>query len=306
MKEIILETNGLTKKYKDFTALDHANIKICRGDIYGLIGRNGAGKTTLMKLVTGLTEVTEGEYSLFSKTGKDIGSEKRRIGCLIENPAFFPNMSAYSNLKYFAIQKGITNLEQVDTALELVKLSDVKKKKFKEFSLGMKQRLGIAYALLDNPDLVILDEPINGLDPIGISELRDTFIRLNREKGITFIISSHILSELYLVANRFLFIEKGKILRELTHSELDAECIRCAVIRTDDVKHAAAIIEDKLGITEFKVIDSTEIRIYDDKIPKDKINHSLVTNDCAVSEIFETGITLEDYFKNLIGGAQYV
>ena len=164
MREIVLQTKQLTKRYRSFTALDHADMTVYRGDIYGLIGRNGAGKTTMMKLVTGLTEQTEGEYSIFGKTGSAAEKEKRRIGCLIENPAFFGGLSAYQNLRYYCYQKGITDLKQIDEALELVQLTDVRNKKFRKFSLGMKQRLGIAFAVLDNPDLIILDEPINGLD----------------------------------------------------------------------------------------------------------------------------------------------
>ena len=178
MREIVLQTKQLTKRYRDFTALDHADMTVYRGDIYGLIGRNGAGKTTMMKLITGLTEQTEGEYSLFGKTGSAAEKEKRRIGCLIENPAFFSSMTAYQNLRYYCFQKGITDLKQIDEALELVQLTDVKDKKYRKFSLGMKQRLGIAFAVLDNPDLIILDEPVNGLDPIGISKLRDIFRKL--------------------------------------------------------------------------------------------------------------------------------
>ena len=209
MREIVLQTKKLTKSYGRSTALDHADMAVYKGDIYGLIGRNGAGKTTMMKVVSGLTAPTNGEYSLFGKTGLAAENEKRRIGCLIENPAFFGNMTAYQNLRYYCYQKGIADRRQIDEVLDLVKLSDARNKKFKTFSLGMKQRLGIAFAVLDNPDIVILDEPINGLDPIGISELRDTFRRLSHERGMTLIISSHILSELYAVASRFLFIDSG-------------------------------------------------------------------------------------------------
>ena len=196
MKKTVVSTNCLTKKYGDFYALKDVSIDIFEGDIYGLIGRNGAGKTTLMKIITTLTNKTSGEFSLFDSNDKDLTKVKRRIGSLIENAAFFPNMSAYENLKYYALQRGIVNLEQITEAIKLVGLEDAGKKKFKNFSLGMKQRLGVALAILDNPDFIILDEPINGLDPIGISELRDTFKNLNEEKGITILISSHILSEL--------------------------------------------------------------------------------------------------------------
>ncbi len=304
MREIVLQTKQLTKRYRDFTALDHADMKVYREDIYGLIGRNGAGKTTMMKLVTGLTEPTEGEYSIFGKTGSAAEKEKRRIGCLIENPAFFGNLTAYQNLRYYCYQKGITDLKQIDEALELVQLTDVRNKKFRKFSLGMKQRLGIAFAVLDNPDIVILDEPINGLDPIGISELRDTFRKLSQERGITLIISSHILSELYAVANRFLFIDKGKVLKEVTKQELDLECSRCLVVKTDDTKKTATILESKLSITDYKVIDSEEIRIYDGSTKPDILNKVLIQNDVSISGIYESGVSLEDYFKQLVGEVQ--
>lgn len=301
MREIVLQTKQLTKRYRNFTALDHADMKVYREDIYGLIGRNGAGKTTMMKLVTGLTEQTEGEYSIFGKTGSAAEKEKRRIGCLIENPAFFGNLTAYQNLRYYCYQKGITDLKQIDEALELVQLTDVRNKKFRKFSLGMKQRLGIAFAVLDNPDIVILDEPINGLDPIGISELRDTFRKLSQERGITLIISSHILSELYAVANRFLFIDKGKVLKEVTKEELGLECSRCLVVKMDDTKKTATILESKLNITDYKVTDMSEIRIYQENVSPKELNRTLIQNGIDVDGISESGVSLEDYFKQLVG-----
>lgn len=301
MREIVLQTKGLSKSYQNFTALDRVDMTVYRQDIYGLIGRNGAGKTTIMKIVTGLTEKSGGEFELFAKKGAAAEKEKRRIGCLIENPAFFGNLTAYQNLKYYALQKGITDGRQIDEALAIVNLTEVRNKKFKKFSLGMKQRLGIAFAVLDNPDLIILDEPINGLDPIGISELRDTFQRLSRERGITLIISSHILSELYLVANRFLIIEKGRVLKEITKEELDLACMRCLVVKTGETKRAAVLLEENLGISDYKVIDSGELRIYETGVKPEELNRVLIQNGIAVSGIFETGISLEDYFKSLIG-----
>lgn len=300
MRETALCTRQLTKRYRNFTALDGVDMTVYRGDIYGLIGRNGAGKTTIMKLVTGLTEKSGGEFQIFGKEGAASCREKRRIGSLIENPAFFTDMTAYQNLRYYALQKGITDRKQIDEALALVNLSEVRNKKVRKFSLGMKQRLGIALAVMDDPDLIILDEPINGLDPIGISELRDTFDKLSREKGVTLIISSHILSELYAVANRFLFLEKGRILKELTKEELDLECMRCHVVRTDDAPHTAALIEQAFGITDYKVIDNGELRIYDESINPGELNKLLIRNDVNVSGIYETGISLEDYFKSLV------
>lgn len=304
MKDIILRTNNLTKKYKDFTALNNVNITINKGDIYGLIGRNGAGKTTLMKVITTLTNKTNGEFYLFDKGDSDLTETKRRIGCLIENPAFFENLTAYQNLKYYAIQKGIVDYSQIDKVLDLVKLSDSKKKKFKTFSLGMKQRLGIAFAMLDNPDFVILDEPINGLDPIGISELRETLKKLNEESNITMLISSHILSELYLLANRFCFIEKGKIIKELSKEELDVECSRAIVIKTNNVKETCLILEKELNTKNYKVIDKHEVRLYDYLDNSGKVNKELAKNDIDVISIYESGISLEDYFKSIVKEAE--
>lgn len=304
MKEIILKTNNLTKKYKDFIALDKINIEINKGDIYGLIGRNGAGKTTLMKIITTLANKTSGEFTLLNHNDNDLTETKRRIGSLIENPAFFPNLSAYDNLKYYAIQKGIINYKQIDESLKLVGLDDVKKKKFKNFSLGMKQRLGIAFAILDNPDFIILDEPINGLDPIGISDLRDTFKRLNKERNITILISSHILSELYLLATRFCIIEKGKVIKELSKEELDIECSKCIIIKTDDVKKVSIVLEKELKTTNYKVVDKEEVRLYDYLENIETVNKTLVKNDINIKQIKETGISLEDYFKSVIKEAK--
>lgn len=299
MREIVLQTHKLTKRYRAFTALDGIDMTVYNGDIYGLIGRNGAGKTTIMKIITGLSDKSGGDFELFSTRGDYLKNEKRRIGCLIENPAFFGGLTAYQNLNYYALQKGITDKKQIEEALALVNLTEVRNKKYRTFSLGMKQRLGVALAVMDNPDLIILDEPINGLDPIGISELRDTFKRLNAQKGITIMISSHILSELYLVATRFLFIDQGKVLKEITKEELDLECMRCIAVKTDDTKRAAVFLEQN-GINDYKIIDESELRVYDSNAKPQDLNKLLIQNDVNVSEVFETGISLEDYFKALI------
>lgn len=300
MNEIILKTHNLTKKYKSFVALDNANIQISKGDIYGLIGRNGAGKTTLMKIITTLSNKTSGDFELFGKKDTELTESKRRIGCLIENPAFFPNLSAVDNLKYYAIQKGIVDKRQIDEALDLVGLTEAKKKKFKTYSLGMKQRLGIAFAILDNPDFIILDEPINGLDPIGISELRDLFKKLNHERNITILISSHILNELYQVANKFCIIEKGRVIKEITKEQLDEECSKCIVIKTTQASRAAVILEEQLQTKNYKIIDNQEIRLYDYLENSGKVNKVLIKNDIDIISLYETGITLEDYFKTVI------
>lgn len=300
MHEAIVTANNLTKQYGSFTALENIDLTVYKGDIFGLIGRNGAGKTTLLKILSGLTESTDGDYSIFSKTGDDLRRQRRRIGCLVEEPAFFRNMTARENLKYYCLQKGITDLSQIDKVLETVALTGTDKKKYKDFSLGMQQRLGIAFALLDSPDLVMLDEPINGIDPIGVSELRDTFFRLNRERDVTLIISSHILSELYAVANRFLIIDKGKVIKDLTKEELDEECSMCTVLRTDNAAKTATVLEGILGITEYEISDNDEVRITQQDIEPMLITKTLVENGIGVGAIFESGLSLEDYFKKLI------
>lgn len=305
MKEVVLKTNNLTKQYNKNVVLDNVNITIKKGDIYGLIGRNGAGKTTLMKIITTLASPTSGTFELFNTSSEndELFDNKKRVGSLIEYPAFYPNLSAYDNLKYYTIQRGIVDKNQINKVLELVNLTGTGKKKVKTFSLGMKQRLGIALAILNNPDFVILDEPINGLDPIGISELRDTFKKLS-DNGITLLISSHILSELYLLANEFGFLENGKLIKELSKEELDLECSKCLVIKTDDSKKVSVLLEKELNTNNYKVINNEEIRVYDYTDDSDKVSDVLVNNKIKIKGFYESGISLEEYFKEIIKEAK--
>lgn len=291
MKEVVLKTNNLTKQYNKNVVLDNVNITIKKGDIYGLIGRNGAGKTTLMKIITTLASPTSGTFELFNTCSEndELFDNKKRVGSLIEYPAFYPNLSAYDNLKYYTIQRGIVDKNQINKVLELVNLTGTGKKKVKTFSLGMKQRLGIALAILNSPDFVILDEPINGLDPIGISELRDTFKKLS-DNGITLFISSHILSELYLLANEFGFLENGKLIKELSKEELDLECSKCLVIKTDDSKKVSVLLEKELNTNNYKVINNEEIRVYDYTDDSDKVSDVLVNNKIKIKGFYESGI----------------
>lgn len=305
MKEVVLKTNNLTKQYNKNVVLDNVNITIKKGDIYGLIGRNGAGKTTLMKIITTLASPTSGTFELFNTCSEndELFDNKKRVGSLIEYPAFYPNLSAYDNLKYYTIQRGIVDKNQINKVLELVNLTGTGKKKVKTFSLGMKQRLGIALAILNSPDFVILDEPINGLDPIGISELRDTFKKLS-DNGITLLISSHILSELYLLANEFGFLENGKSIKELSKEELDLECSKCLVIKTDDSKKVSVLLEKELNTNNYKVINNEEIRVYDYTDDSDKVSDVLVNNKIKIKGFYESGISLEEYFKEIIKEAK--
>lgn len=305
MKEVVLKTNNLTKQYNKNVVLDNVNITIKKGDIYGLIGRNGAGKTTLMKIITTLASPTSGTFELFNTCSEndELFDNKKRVGSLIEYPAFYPNLSAYDNLKYYTIQRGIVDKNQINKVLELVNLTGTGKKKVKTFSLGMKQRLGIALAILNSPDFVILDEPINGLDPIGISELRDTFKKLS-DNGITLLISSHILSELYLLANEFGFLENGKLIKELSKEELDLECSKCLVIKTDDSKKVSVLLEKELNTNNYKVINNEEIIVYDYTDDSDKVSDVLVNNKIKIKGFYESGISLEEYFKEIIKEAK--
>lgn len=305
MKEVVLKTNNLTKQYNKNVVLDNVNITIKKGDIYGLIGRNGAGKTTLMKIITTLASPTSGTFELFNTCSEndELFDNKKRVGSLIEYPAFYPNLSAYDNLKYYTIQRDIVDKNQINKVLELLNLTGTGKKKVKTFSLGMKQRLGIALAILNSPDFVILDEPINGLDPIGISELRDTFKKLS-DNGITLLISSHILSELYLLANEFGFLENGKLIKELSKEELDLECSKCLVIKTDDSKKVSVLLEKELNTNNYKVINNEEIRVYDYKDDSDKVSDVLVNNKIKIKGFYESGISLEEYFKEIIKEAK--
>ena len=298
MKETVFEAKGLTKRYGRQTALIGIDLTIYKGDICGFIGKNGAGKTTLMRIATGLSMPTEGTCSTF---GDQTLNANERMGCLIDYPSFFSDLSARDNLKYYCIQKGITDLSKIDRALERVKLIGTGKKKYKNFSLGMKQRMGIAYAIMDDPEFLILDEPVNGLDPIGISDMRDLFIDLNENHNITILLSSHILVELYNLATRFVFIDNGKIIKDITKKELDEECKIGTMIRCSDVSRAVVALENEAHIKDYTVIDDTDFNIYDE-ISQDAVQKILAENGVEVYSAAKNGISLEDYFKSLIGG----
>ena len=227
MSSVILEAHDLTKEYRHTVALDHIDLKIEKGKIYGFIGQNGAGKTTFLRLVTGLAFPTSGTLSLWGKTvEKELQEQRKRIGCMIETPALFPTMTAYQNMEIQRIQRGIPDKAVIQKTLDMVGLKDTGKKAVRNFSLGMRQRLGIAIALLNTPEFLILDEPINGLDPAGIVEIRNLLKSLNKEYGMTILVSSHILEELYQTASEFILIDKGKIIEEISDRELNDRCKR--------------------------------------------------------------------------------
>ena len=303
MMEYLLTTNSLTKQYGRHKAVNSVNIHIRQGDIYGLIGRNGAGKTTLLKLISGLASPTEGDFTLFGARGKEAYRYLSRVGTLIESPGVYPNMPASDNLRLKCLAMGVRKKNEVEELLDIVGLADTGKKKVKNFSLGMKQRLGIALALVGDPDLVVLDEPINGLDPQGIAEIRDTLSRLNRERNITLIISSHILEELSKIATRYGIIHDGVLLQELTREELLARCSERIELKTDDTRRACTVL-DRMGITMYKVVDPDTIHIFERLNDSGEITMVLAENQIRTLGITVKNEALEDYYLNLTGGGR--
>lgn len=303
MKNYIIETKNLTKVYGEQTVVNSVNLHIEKGSIYGLLGRNGAGKTTIMKMILGLTDISNGEVNVFNQNIK--GNEKKiypRIGAIIETPGFYPNLTGTENLEIFAMLRGTAFPNAVKNALEVVGLPYKDKKLFGNYSLGMKQRLGIANAILHDPEVLILDEPTNGLDPIGIAEVRDFIKDLSVKKGKTILISSHILSEITLLADTVGIIDKGVLLEENSMEELNKKNRKYIILEVSDVSKAATILEKEFGITNYSVEDNNHIRIYSHGLDMAKINKSLVMNEISVISSQICNDSLEDYFKKITGG----
>lgn len=303
MKNYIIETKNLTKVYGEQAVVNSVNLHIEKGSIYGLLGRNGAGKTTIMKMILGLTDISNGEVSVFNQNIK--GNEKKiypRIGAIIETPGFYPNLTGTENLEIFAMLRGTAFPNAVKNALEVVGLPYKDKKLFGNYSLGMKQRLGIANAILHDPEILILDEPTNGLDPIGIAEVRDFIKDLSVKKGKTILISSHILSEITLLADTVGIIDKGVLLEENSMEELNKKNRKYIILEVSDVSKSATILEKEFGITNYSVEDNNHIRIYSHGLDMAKINKSLVMNGISVISSQTCNESLEDYFKEITGG----
>ncbi len=303
MEEYVLRTFDLTKNFAGKPAVDRVNMNVRKGDIYGFIGRNGAGKTTLMRMVAGLAGPTAGGVELFGSP--DVKAGRIRTGCAIESPALYPNLTAAQNLEICRKLLGIPEKQAAQKVLEIVGLPDTGGKKTRNFSLGMKQRLAIAIALLGNPDFLILDEPINGLDPTGIKEMRDLFVRLRRDHGITILISSHILGELSNIATRYGIINKGVLVDDFSAEELENRCRRCLRIQVDDVKRAVYVIETILGCTNYDVLPENVIRLFEFLDEAGRVNTELSKNDVVVESISVAGQDLEGYFMELMGGIEY-
>lgn len=302
--EYVLETEALTKMYGRSKVVNEVSMHVQKGDIYGFIGKNGAGKTTFMRMAAGLAEPTFGTMQLFGRT--DLEKQRMRIGTLIENPGLYSNMNARENLEIVRISLGIMDRKRVDEMLEIVGLSAAGRKKVKNFSMGMKQRLGIAISLLRNPDFLILDEPINGLDPEGIKEIRDLLKKLNREKGITILISSHILGELSKVATRYGIIRDGVLIEEFKAEELNLRCRRCHKLVVGDVEQAVRVLEEQLHIQCYDVPEAGVIRIFEQLAHTAETNRILVQNGVSLRESYLAGQDLEGYFMESLGGGEHV
>lgn len=301
--DYILTTHGLTKCYGSAKAADSVDLALKPGEIYGLVGRNGAGKTTIIRMVAGQTPSTSGEITLFGENSHaGLNRARARTGAMIEVPSFYPYLSAWENLEYYRRQRGIPGKGVVEEALASVNLMEAGKKKFKAFSLGMKQRLGLALALMNHPDLLLLDEPINGLDPEGIVEFRSILRTLNKERGTTILISSHILSELSNVATFYGFIDKGQMLEQISAAALHEKCRACLEVTVDDQARAAAILERELGTTAFESLPGGVLRLHDYLDAPQKVVIALTQGGVAITNVENKSSGLEDYFLKLIGG----
>lgn len=302
--EYILTTNSLTKEYGKLKACNAVNMHLRQGEIYGFIGKNGSGKTTFMKMISGMSHPTSGEITLFGCTGAELQRQRvfSRIGTLIEAPGLYGGMSARDNLKLKCLACGIGNIPKYcDELLELVGLSNAAAKHVGGFSLGMRQRLGIAMSLVGEPDLLVLDEPTNGLDPQGIADMRSILQNLREEKGMTILISSHILEELSKIATCYGIINEGRLLMELTHDELMERCRDKICITTDATDRASVVLEE-MGIRSYQVMDSRTIHVFERHDDVCDINRRLVLADIPVAGIVLANTSVEDFYFSVTGG----
>lgn len=298
--DYVLKTNALSKSYKNFKALNGLSMNVPKGAIYGFVGKNGAGKTTLIRLICGLQEPTSGEYTLYGRknTDKDIAKSRRRVGGVVETPSIYLDMTAVDNLKQQYLILGLPSFDGLEDILKLVGLEGTGKKKAKNFSLGMRQRLGIAIALVGDPDFLILDEPVNGLDPQGIIEMRELILRLNREKQITVLISSHILDELSKFATYYGFIDNGHIIKEMSAEELEDACRKCVRMEVSDVKALVRVL-DKMNI-EYKILSDTKADVYA-KLNVSQLAKALEEEKCEIISMQEHDESLESFYVSLVG-----
>ncbi len=303
MKDTVLQMKDITKVYKDVKALDHVSIEIDRGEIYGLVGNNGAGKTTLMRIIAGQTQSEGGSIKLFNESSEfGLRKSRKRTGVLIEDPGFFKNMTAAQNLEYFRIQFGIPGNNLVASALEGVGLGNTGKKKYKAFSLGMKQRLGIALAFLHTPELLILDEPINGLDPAGIIEVRQTLMEINKKHNTTILISSHILTELENIATVYGFLCDGRLLEQISTEDLLKKCGVYLDIEVNQPKEMCRLLEKELQFNNYKVYPNQHIHLYEGIEEGKRICELAVAHHIGILGIAKQSMNLEKYYMNIVEG----
>ena len=302
--DYILETRSLSKQYGHFKALDGMDMHIPKGAIYGLVGKNGAGKTTLIRLICGLQEPSSGSFTLYGTENRDkaIVRARRRMGAVVETPSLYPDMTAEDNLKMQYRVLGLPSFEGIDQLLQLVGLEHTGKKKARNFSLGMKQRLGIAVALAGDPDFLVLDEPVNGLDPQGIIEIRELILKLNRERQISVLISSHILDELSRLATHYGFIDSGRMVKEISAEELDTVCRKCVRLVVSDVKPLARVL-DSMGI-EYNILSPTQADVFA-RVNLSGLVNALAKEDCELIAAQERDESLESYYVNLVGGVRH-
>ncbi|MEH7355903.1 ABC transporter ATP-binding protein [Neobacillus drentensis] len=299
----IIKTTQLTKVFKGKEVVSDVNMKVKKGEIYGFLGPNGAGKTTIMKMLTNLVKPTSGEIEMFGEKLTNTSYEVlKRMGSIIEYPVFYDRLTARENLDLHCEYMGYYDKKAIVAALDLVKLKNIEDKSVKDFSLGMKQRLGIARAIITKPELLILDEPINGLDPVGIKELRDLFQMLCREYGITMLISSHILGEIEQIADTIGVISEGKLIKEVSMDEIHEQNTEYIELVVNDVKKAFYVLDEILHLTNFKVVDELRFRIYDTGTSQSEISKTLILNGVIIEEINKKNHSLEDYFLTLING----
>ncbi|HLR70307.1 MAG TPA: ABC transporter ATP-binding protein [Pseudogracilibacillus sp.] len=300
--DAIIHTHQLTKFFKDEEVIKPLDFTLEKGEICALIGKNGAGKSTIFKMLAGQLMPTSGEIQLFGKSGKEADQAKQRMGFMIETPAFFPDFTAKQNLEYFRIQRGVVEKKRIYEVLEIVGLANEKKKRFRDYSMGMKQRLGIALCLLSSPDCLVLDEPINGLDAEGIMEIRKLLLQLNEEKQITIFISSHILTELQLLAKRFVFIKNGVIVEDVSKEALDEKSKKQIVLKVDDAAKASQLLEQAYTDIVYQTLPNDTITIQNYVEEGAAINCLLVENNVLVTEFRMEALNLEEYFLGLVEG----
>ena len=302
MNNTVIKLRDISKKRGQTEILNHLNMTVYQKDIYGFIGQNGAGKSTTMKIIMSLIKETQGQLELFDSLDNQIN--RSRIGAIIENPAFYPYMTAYENLKYYVQYKGIVEINSIEKVLKMVGLENVRKKKYKNYSLGMKQRLGLALALINNPDLLILDEPLNGLDPQGIVELREILSHLNKKYGITMLISSHILDELEMIATRYGFIHQGQMIEEITAEKLQEKLKKYISLDVENIGLATITLEQKLHTENFKVMDDHTIYLYDFVNESSLVATTLIQEGVILNKMNISNVSLENDYLSLIKGVE--